>query len=155
MRHYTISEAAKEAGVSADMLRVWEIRYGWPRSVRKDNGYRLFSEATIERVRAFIAAGKPFHQIEAGTWAPASNRPPWYDTLGEIVIRYDDVDRGWIRAVTSRDLGRVAFYLASLGRMRPAVRAQYVRCIQECNLVARGAFAAVMREFGVQEDKPC
>ena len=49
---YTISEAADRAGVSVELLRAWERRYGIVEPDRTAAGYRLYDEAAIGRVRA-------------------------------------------------------------------------------------------------------
>ena len=49
---YTISEAAERAGVSVELLRAWERRYGIVEPKRTAAGYRLYDEAAIGRVRA-------------------------------------------------------------------------------------------------------
>ncbi len=49
---WTIKEAADRAGLSPDVLRAWERRYGVVRPARTPSGYRLYSDADIERLRA-------------------------------------------------------------------------------------------------------
>ena len=49
---YTISEAAERAGLSVELLRAWERRYGIVKPARTAAGYRLYDEAAIGRVRA-------------------------------------------------------------------------------------------------------
>ena len=49
---YTISEAADRAGVSVDVLRAWERRYGVVTPQRTATGYRLYDVATINTIRA-------------------------------------------------------------------------------------------------------
>ena len=49
---YTISEAAERAGISVELLRAWERRYGIVAPQRTAAGYRLYDEAAIGRVRA-------------------------------------------------------------------------------------------------------
>jgi DNA-binding transcriptional MerR regulator/methylmalonyl-CoA mutase cobalamin-binding subunit len=47
-----ISAVEREAGLSKDVLRVWERRYGFPKPVRDDNGERLYSIAEVAKLRA-------------------------------------------------------------------------------------------------------
>lgn len=49
---YTIREAADRAGVTADVLRAWERRYGVVQPRRTARGYRLYDEGAIRRLRA-------------------------------------------------------------------------------------------------------
>src|SRR4051794_18999940 len=48
---YTISHAAALAGVSVELLRAWERRYGLVSPVRTPAGYRLYDDAAIDRLR--------------------------------------------------------------------------------------------------------
>ncbi len=48
---YTISEAAQRAGVSVDLMRAWERRYGIVTPRRTPAGYRLYDARAINRVR--------------------------------------------------------------------------------------------------------
>ena len=46
-----IGELSKRAGVSPELLRAWERRYGLLRPTRSAGGLRLYSPADVERVR--------------------------------------------------------------------------------------------------------
>ena len=55
-----IGELARRSGVSADLLRVWERRYGLLTPARTAGGYRLYSaddEARVRSMRAHLAQG--------------------------------------------------------------------------------------------------
>ena len=45
-----IGELSKRAGVSPELLRAWERRYGLLRPARSAGGLRLYSPADVERV---------------------------------------------------------------------------------------------------------
>jgi len=47
-----ISAVEREAGLSKDVLRMWERRYGFPKPTRDDNGERLYSVAEVAKLRA-------------------------------------------------------------------------------------------------------
>jgi len=49
---YTIKQAALRSGVNVALLRAWERRYGIVEPMRTDSGYRLYDEASIDRLRA-------------------------------------------------------------------------------------------------------
>lgn len=49
---YTISEAAERAGLSVEVLRAWERRYGVVTPRRTEAGYRLYDAPTIQRLQA-------------------------------------------------------------------------------------------------------
>lgn len=48
----TISAAERDTGLSKDVLRVWERRYGFPRPTRDGNGERLYTAAEVAKLRA-------------------------------------------------------------------------------------------------------
>ena len=48
---YTISEAARELGISAEWLRVGEKRGFFPAALRDHNGHRYYTEEDLERMR--------------------------------------------------------------------------------------------------------
>src|SRR5829696_9445111 len=50
-----IGELSRRLGVSDHVLRAWERRYGLLRPVRTAGGFRLYSEADLERVRRMQA----------------------------------------------------------------------------------------------------
>ncbi|HEX2392130.1 MAG TPA: MerR family transcriptional regulator [Solirubrobacterales bacterium] len=53
-RRLRIGELSAKSGVSADLLRAWERRYDLLRPGRSQGGYRLYSSADEERVRAMV-----------------------------------------------------------------------------------------------------
>lgn len=46
-----ITQAERESGVSKALMRKWEIRYGFPKPKRDDNGDRLYSAAEVHQLR--------------------------------------------------------------------------------------------------------
>lgn len=46
-----INEASKLCGLSPSVLRIWEVRYGWPSPKRKPNGYRAYNLAQVEELK--------------------------------------------------------------------------------------------------------
>ena len=75
---YTISEAAERAGVSVDVMRAWERRYGVVTPERTAAGYRLYDVATINRIRAM-------RQLVEEGWAPSAAAARVRDTPVEDV----------------------------------------------------------------------
>ena len=47
-----ISGVERETGLSKDVLRVWERRYGFPKPARDDNGERRYPVAEVTKLRA-------------------------------------------------------------------------------------------------------
>lgn len=47
-----ISAVERETGLSKDVLRMWERRYGFPKPARDDNGERQYTQAQTAKLRA-------------------------------------------------------------------------------------------------------
>lgn len=47
-----ISAVERETGLSKDVLRMWERRYGFPKPARDDNGERQYSPGDVAKLRA-------------------------------------------------------------------------------------------------------
>jgi MerR family transcriptional regulator, light-induced transcriptional regulator len=52
LTHLSISAVERDTGLSKDVLRVWERRYGFPQPQRDSNGERLYPLTQVERLRA-------------------------------------------------------------------------------------------------------
>jgi MerR family transcriptional regulator, light-induced transcriptional regulator len=97
-----IGELSKRSGVSPDLLRAWERRYGLVRPVRSTGGLRLYSPADVERVRlmrrhlaeGLAAAEAAARALQAGVGeqaAPAALRPAAArDELADALDRFDE-----------------------------------------------------------------
>src|ERR1043165_1065220 len=71
-----IGELSRRLGVSDHVLRAWERRYGLLRPVRTTGGFRLYSEADLDRVRrmqAYLSQG--LSAAEAARAAIDGERP--------------------------------------------------------------------------------
>jgi len=97
-----IGELSKRSGVSPDLLRAWERRYGLLRPVRSTGGLRLYSPADVERVRlmrrhlaeGLAAAEAAALALRAGLGdeaAPIALRPAAVrDDLADALDRFDE-----------------------------------------------------------------
>jgi DNA-binding transcriptional MerR regulator len=100
-----IGEFSRQVGVSADLLRVWERRYGVPSPRRTRNGVRLYSradEAAIRAMRQALAGGMPAAEAaRLVTDPPAPADPPQAPSSGgeldlllerlrDALLRFDD-----------------------------------------------------------------
>jgi MerR family transcriptional regulator, light-induced transcriptional regulator len=128
-----IGEFSRQVGVSADLLRVWERRYGVPSPRRTGNGVRLYSradEAAIRAMRRALAGGMP--AAEAARLAadrpsePSAPPPGELDVLAgrlrDALVRFDDaraqeqLDRLFGAYSVDAALSRVVLpYLRELG----------------------------------------
>ena len=58
--HLRIGELSKRTGISPELLRAWERRYGLLKPARSPGGFRLYSgadEARVRRMQAHLARG--------------------------------------------------------------------------------------------------
>ena len=64
--HVNINEASKMCGLSPSVLRIWELRYGWPAPKRKPNGYRAYSLHQVQelkRMSELVKSGIPVSSL--------------------------------------------------------------------------------------------
>ncbi|HYE06019.1 MAG TPA: MerR family transcriptional regulator [Planctomycetota bacterium] len=79
---FDIEQASKACGLSAGVLRMWELRYGWPRPGRLPNGYRYFTRYQIDdlkRMSALVKSGMLISRlIQDGMpkWPQDANHDP-------------------------------------------------------------------------------
>ncbi len=116
---YTIKQAAIRSGVSVQVLRAWERRYGVVQPDRTASGYRLYDDAAIERVRAMRqlvedgwSASQAARQIEehgVPTSPPAPPRP----VPGERQ-RDADLTADFVQAAAELDGARIEAILDEL-----------------------------------------
>ena len=129
-----IGELSKRSGVSPDLLRAWERRYGLLRPVRSTGGLRLYSPADVERVRlmrrhlaeGLAAAEAAARALQAGVGeeaTPAALPPAAVrDELADALDRFDEpraqaiLDRLLAVATVDTLLSEVVLpYLRTLG----------------------------------------
>lgn len=113
----SIRVVVNRTGISADTLRIWERRYGFPRPERTPGGSRLYSEEDIARlllVNRALAQGYRPNEVVALPYAQLEHilvgPPPRVDStnatapvsVGAVIdaLKRDDVDavRGLLRA---------------------------------------------------------
>ena len=101
-----ISAVERETGLSKDVLRMWERRYGFPKPGRDENGERQYSIAEIEKLRTIkrlmdvgVRPGKIIHATqealntlaEARTVARADGLAPAVEQEVLALLRAHDV----------------------------------------------------------------
>lgn len=117
--HVRIGELARRLGVSPDLLRAWERRYGLLTPLRTASGYRLYSPADEQRVRAMlrlIKAGVSAQQAASTVLAPPPASPQTPDRedastateLGVFAAALARFDEAAANAVFDRVLARYA-----------------------------------------------
>lgn len=80
---FNISAAERETGLSKDVLRMWERRYGFPRPTRDGHGERVYAAADVAKLRAIkrlmdagVRPGKLIGLDQAALHAMADARVP-------------------------------------------------------------------------------
>lgn len=129
---WTIKEAADRAGLSPDVLRAWERRYGVVRPTRTSSGYRLYSEADIGRLQAMqrlIDDGfRPREAAEVLARRPeraGSQRANGAGVLGELAAPVpgrrssdgaaSELNVRLVAAATAFDVGALRAYFDAIG----------------------------------------
>ena len=96
---FRIGELSRRSGVSPDLLRAWERRYGLLSPSRSAGGLRLYSEEDLLRVRAMqqqLAAGLAAAEAAAVATSRQAIEPPAGDTtqaraeLGAALLAFDE-----------------------------------------------------------------
>ncbi|HEU4451358.1 MAG TPA: MerR family transcriptional regulator [Gaiellaceae bacterium] len=127
-----IGELSRRVGVSPELLRAWEVRYGLLRPTRSAGGFRLYSaadEARVRRMREYQEEGLSAAEAarlaaEADGEAPAAAGPAAPDG-SELVRSLDAFDEPGAQQALDRALAAVSLdtvlrdllvpYLADLG----------------------------------------
>ena len=130
---YPLRAAARLTGLSPELLRAWEQRYGAVAPVRSEGGSRRYTAADIERLRLLKAAVDAGHRI------------------GKVARLDDDALRERVDAAHAEPPTRLDAILESLDEL-DGVEAQRLLSIQLCALgparFARECAAPLVREIG-------
>jgi len=126
-QHLRIGELARRTGVSTDLLRAWERRYGLLRPVRTDGGFRLYGEDDVQRVaamRTHLGAG-----VAAAEAAGLARNAPGVqsgrvvdrpaDALLDALVRFDEADA---HAEVDRLLASLTLQSVLVDAVFPALR---------------------------------
>lgn len=159
-----IGELARRTGVSPELLRAWEQRYGLLQPTRSPGGFRLYSEADEARIRRttrLIADGLSAAQAarQALTSDPAhlAIETPLVDQLADqLRTALDTFDGAGAHASLDRLLASVSLeatltevlvpYLRDLGDRWEAGRATVAQEHFASNLI-RGRLLAIARDW--------
>src|SRR4051812_25463320 len=107
-----IGELSKRTGVSTELLRAWERRYGLLRPTRSSGGLRLYASADVERVRlmqqhlagglAAAEAATAALRAVADEEAPPPAALSWAALRAELVDALDRFDEPRAQAILDR-----------------------------------------------------
>lgn len=111
-----IGELSRRVGVSPELLRAWERRYGLLEPARTEGGLRLYSPADVRRVRAMQAhlqsglsaaeAARLARSGEAPAAEPAADDQPARRDVADLRAALDELDAQQAHLVLDRALGR-------------------------------------------------
>jgi DNA-binding transcriptional MerR regulator len=134
---HSIAEVVEKTGIAAHLLRVWELRYGWPKPERKSNGYRVYP---ADQVRMLEWAGV---QIQRGRTIGDIIRDPLLGFIERSTAEASrvqanaidfthipepltadgrDLRRALERAIATGDRGTIARLQAECQRLKPDER---------------------------------
>jgi DNA-binding transcriptional MerR regulator len=120
---YLIGRVTKLTGLSIDVVRVWERRYGAVRPARSDGGTRLYSDADIRRLRRLRQAVDGGHSISQAARLSESELDELLADAQpaiEAADPYRAVRERFIEAVRTMDVGAADQELARAATLFPA-----------------------------------
>ena len=160
-----IGELSKRTGVTPELLRAWELRYGLLEPSRSAGGFRLYSSADELRVRQMqrliaegVSAAEAARQAQAvEDVAPAAARPVLDQLAEQVREALDGFDDAGAHAALDRLLATVSVevvlaevvipYLRDLGDRWTADRASIAQEHFASNLL-RGRLLGLARDWG-------
>ncbi len=143
----SISAMAEQTGLSENVLRIWEARYGWPKPKRLANGYRAYGIELIPLLQAVqkeLTHGQTIGSLlRDPTWGPILEagrlpiEPARQDKRGpawETIPLPDGDEARQLRAQLEQalergDRGAVARIEAQAGRLRPQERERAISAV--------------------------
>ena len=121
---YRIGAVSRLTGLSTDVVRVWERRYGAIRPARSDGGSRLYSDADIARLRRLRQAVEKGHAIGQVAALPESeleqltgSHQPQADEIGDP---YRATCERFLEAIARMDVIAADAELARAATLFPA-----------------------------------
>lgn len=120
---YLIGTVTKRTGLSIDVVRVWERRYGAVRPARSDGGTRLYSDADVLRLRRLRQAVENGHSIGQAAKLSESELDELISDAGQPrdgADPYRAVRERFIEAVQTMDVVAADQELARAATLFPA-----------------------------------
>ena len=121
---FNIAAVERDTGLSKDVLRMWERRYGFPEPERDGNGERLYPETQVERLRLIkrlmdqghrpgkLMAASPEELAQLAPRRPASRQMGAEidgEDLGELLILIKQHDAAGYQQAMQQRLARQGF----------------------------------------------
>lgn len=160
-----IGELARRTGVSPDLLRAWEQRYGLLRPARSPGGFRLYSpddEARVRRMTELIGQGLAAAEAarQARTAPEPSPQSPVTDIARRLQAALDSLDGQAAHAAVDQLFATVSVeaalaevlipYLHDLGKRWAAGSASVAQEHFAASLI-RGRLLGLARDWGAGE----
>src|SRR5690242_19335111 len=161
--HLRIGELSRRTGVSPELLRAWEQRYGLLRPTRSPGGFRLYSsadEARVRRTTELIAGGLPASEAArlaatADVAGPRDDVPLIADLATHLQQSFDAFDAAAAQATLDRLFAAVSVEFALTQVLIPYLHDLGERWANGTVTVAQEHFAANLirgRLLGLAQD---
>ena len=86
----SIGDICSETGLSSDVVRVWERRYGFPMPVRLPSGHRRYRTEDLHRLRLIaeaVASGhRPSTAVRSSSFEEPNYEDPWCSCNYDFVV---------------------------------------------------------------------
>ncbi len=141
--HLSIAAVERDTGLSKDVLRVWERRYGFPAPERDPNGERLYALSQVERLRTIKrlmdAGHRPgkllaLSESDVDSLANRQTRPRRGDEAGDLqrhildLVRcHDTTGLRHLLSITVMKQGLQEFVMETLAPLNRAVTEAWTR----------------------------
>jgi MerR family transcriptional regulator, light-induced transcriptional regulator len=141
--HLAISAVERDTGLSKDVLRVWERRYGFPVPERDANGERLYPLTQVERLRSIKRLMDTGHrpgkllalsESEIETLVNRQNRPQRANETGnlqraviDLVRAHDNVGLRHCLTLWLMKQGLQAFLVETVAPLNRAITEAWMR----------------------------
>jgi len=146
---YLIGAVTKLTGLSIDVVRVWERRYGAVRPARSDGGTRLYSDADVLRLKRLrqavekgfgIGQAAKFSETELDELIGETRQSPEAtDPFGALRLRFIDAIQIMDVVAAERELARAATLFSTRELVKNIVAPTVKEAGERC---ARGEFGA-------------
>jgi len=141
-----IGEFARRVGVSSDLLRAWERRYGLLQPVRSPGGFRLYTSEDAERVgRMRHGLDQGLSAAQAAQAALLAERPAAGlvdDAASRLLAAIDDFDEPRVHAVLDESLEALGLETVLRGVILPVLADVGDGWPQESLAISREHFAS-------------